>query len=252
MTPSQQDKLLRKISLTFARKIKTEINRYIETVARAHDRETGAPDKYFPEHKANLKHLWEKSVKSTIKTFGENVKIESPTRSYTWTHIRTTPKGYNTLFDYLYSQWVQKNGGKHITNIAETTRRKIKSVIAEKTKDEVNTADISTSIREVKAFSPYRARVIALTETHAAAQYSSHETAVQLEADNDLLVYKEWIPIEDERTRASHAEMADHEPILLHEDFDVDGVAMERPSDERGGAENVINCRCSLVFSTDE
>ncbi len=112
MTPSQQDKLLRKISLTFARKIKTEINRYIETVARAHDRETGAPDKYFPEHKANLKSLWEKSVKSTIKTFGENVKIQSPSRSYTWTHIRTTPKGYNTLFDYLYSQWVQKNGGK--------------------------------------------------------------------------------------------------------------------------------------------
>jgi hypothetical protein len=252
MNPRQQDKLLQKISLSFARQVKTEINRYIELVAKGYDTDSGVVDKYYIQHKQNLYNIWQKHIKNAIFLFGENTEIKSNTRNYQYKHVRLKPKGYKTFFDYLYTQWVGKNGGRHIQNIANTTRNKIRRIIETETQDEVDTSLIGAKIRDLKGFSSLRARTISLTETHNAAQYASHETATQLEAENDLLVYKAWVPVEDQRTREDHAEMADHEPILLHETFTVGDTQMERPGDENGGAEQVINCRCALVYETDD
>jgi hypothetical protein len=247
MNPKQQDRLLRKTSLGFAKQIRAEINRYINLVSESYDTRIDAVSYYLPEHRQRLLAIWQTHVKKTIILFGEGVKIEGFRRSFNYQHTR-----HSKLFDYLYTEWLKQNGGMHIQAIADTTRNKIQRIIQAETLNEVDTSGIRGKIRELKGISAYRAKVIALTETHSAAQYASHETAVQIETDNDLTVYKEWVPVEDERTRESHADMADHEPILLHEMFDVDGVQMERPSDPRGGAENVINCRCSLVYSTED
>lgn len=254
MNPKQQDILLQKISLRYARKLKKEINRYISLVSRTYGRELNPTEKYFPQHKVNMFYIWEDFAKKTIKLFGEAVEIKGNTRSYNYLHTRKND--FPTFFDYLYNQWVKKNGGSHIVSIAETTRNKINKIIREETQGEVSAEDISKRIGELKGFTNYRAKTIALTETHMAAQFSSHETAVKLETDNDLLVYKEWVPVEDERTRQSHAEMADYGSILLHEMFEVESNSgidlMEYPSDPNGSPENIIRCRCSLVYVTED
>ena len=36
------------------------------------------------------------------------------------------------------------------------------------------------------------------------------------------------------------------------EDFDINGTPMSFPSDPKGGAKNVINCRCVLVYVDED
>ena len=57
---------------------------------------------------------------------------------------------------------------------------------------------------------------------------------------------KYWIAKKDARTRNSHNEMKRSETIGAEEDFEVGGSKMQFPGDRRGGASQVINCRCAL------
>ena len=57
---------------------------------------------------------------------------------------------------------------------------------------------------------------------------------------------KEWLASIDERTREAHAE-ADGQVVNTHEAFMVDGEEMEYPGDPGASAENVINCRCTVL-----
>ena len=38
----------------------------------------------------------------------------------------------------------------------------------------------------------------------------------------------------------------------MEEDFIVGGVPMEYAGDPRGGAKNVINCRCAVIYVEDD
>jgi hypothetical protein len=63
-----------------------------------------------------------------------------------------------------------------------------------------------------------------------------------------ITMTKHWISTLDARTRDAHAAMSPDDGVGINEDFLVGGVPMSRPGDPRGGAANVINCRCSLVY----
>jgi uncharacterized protein with gpF-like domain len=59
---------------------------------------------------------------------------------------------------------------------------------------------------------------------------------------------KEWLTQQDDRVRDSHAEI-DGETVGLD---DVFSNGLECPGDENGDPEDVINCRCSLLYHSDE
>lgn len=260
MTPQEQDRLLLKIYRPFAVRMKSEINRYIKTISDNFDREASAidNDRYISEHMDNINKIWQFYAKNAIQEFGSRTKIKIKNARYiSGLEFRIeAPKGYKTFYDYLFSQWVHKEGGQKITNIARTTQKNIRDVIQRESQNEFSTQQIAKKILEVKSFTTFRAKTIALTETHNAAQYASEETARKLGDDNELVVLKSWIPVQDERTRQTHAEMEDHEPIPLNQDFDVptpDGGTeqMSRPGDPKGSPENVIRCRCALVYESE-
>jgi hypothetical protein len=97
-----------------------------------------------------------------------------------------------------------------------------------------------------------RASTIARTETHTAASFANHEMAKDL---NIPQLQKQWVAVNDARTRGAHSAVSGT-IIPMDEDFDVvvRGITykMGYPSDPRGGAANVVNCRCTLIYVTPE
>lgn len=94
---------------------------------------------------------------------------------------------------------------------------------------------------------PNRARTVARTETIGAVNAGVFRAAdLEARERGDLAPFKQWISTEDARTRPTHV-AADKQRTLLSEPFRVGGAALLFPGDPRGPAEEVINCRCSLL-----
>lgn len=138
------------------------------------------------------------------------------------------------LHDYLLS--------KVVIPIENTTKKIISGIInraiqegwgVEKTAKYFETTDVNK----------VRARMIVRTESVRATNYTQWAAA-----DNETyVVNKEWIAIEDKRTRASHTHAGvDGQIHELHEPF---SNGLMYPGDPDGSAEEVINCRCTMGYS---
>lgn len=95
----------------------------------------------------------------------------------------------------------------------------------------------------------YRLEMIARTETMRASNAGSYHLFRGWKASR-----KEWLGTPDDRIRPSHLEAYENYrqggtpgPIPLDDYFIVDGKPMLYPGDAAGGAENCVNCRCSIV-----
>jgi uncharacterized protein with gpF-like domain len=157
-------------------------------------------------------------------------------------------------FETLIRRYLVEFGSIAITNIAATTRRRITQIIVRGEKEGLGVAAIGRDIFQAMrgGFSKIRAATIARTETHAAASYASHKVAETLSLPE---LQKQWVSVNDPRTRSHHTIM-NGVKVPMDEDFIVpyNGVEfrMARPGDPRGGAANVINCRCALIYVMPE
>lgn len=94
---------------------------------------------------------------------------------------------------------------------------------------------------------PNRARTVARTETMGAVNAGVFRAAqIDAEARGDVAPFKVWISTDDTRTRPTHVE-ADGQRTLLTEPFRVGGANLAFPGDPRGPAQEVINCRCTIL-----
>lgn len=94
---------------------------------------------------------------------------------------------------------------------------------------------------------PNRALTVARTETLGAVNAGIYRSAVlDAEERGDPAPFKVWLSTEDSRTRPTHQE-ADRQRTLMSEPFRVGGAALLFPGDPRGPAQEVINCRCSML-----
>lgn len=89
----------------------------------------------------------------------------------------------------------------------------------------------------------YRSRVIARTETVGAMNAGSLQAADQ----SGVVEKKVWLAAMDHRTRSAHVS-ADGQAVDTKAKFEVGGSRMDHPGDPAGGASQVVNCRCSMVF----
>ncbi len=87
-----------------------------------------------------------------------------------------------------------------------------------------------------------RARLIARTETIGALNQGEIDTA----ADSGVIEGKEWLTQGDDRVRESHYDCEAEGMIELKEPFEAND--MQYPGDPSGDAEDICNCRCSLLF----
>jgi hypothetical protein len=133
---------------------------------------------------------------------------------------------------------------ERIGGVEMTTRANIIRAIARGFVDGLGQDKIAARILEViPVISRARAKVIARTETHGAANYGSLQATLATGLDMD----KEWLAAEDERTRDTHV-AANGQTVGIEERFSIGGSFMAYPGDPEGPAEEVINCRCALGY----
>lgn len=161
-------------------------------------------------------------------------------------------KDEESLFTQLSNQWIEENSLRNARLVASSTRSDVRNVIQSGMDEGLGTIEIARGISKVTMLSMYRSEVISRTETHNAATFGSIESVRAGAETVGVKVLKFWLPVLDERTRESHAEMANYPGIGLEEKFRVGGTFMDRPGDPAGGPAQVINCRCSLVYEEDK
>ena len=95
-----------------------------------------------------------------------------------------------------------------------------------------------------------RAALIARTETHNAASYANHSYHSTAAKELGTKMLKKWVATNDARTRSAHS-AANGQVVDMDESFIVGGAEMEYAGDSKGGARNVINCRCIIIYSDE-
>jgi|11BtaG_2_1085332.scaffolds.fasta_scaffold07352_3 hypothetical protein len=150
--------------------------------------------------------------------------------------------------------YINANTAQNVTRVTATTKKNIKRVIKKSIEDGLSEIDTGFAIRQSSTFSETRAKMIARTETHQAMNYGQYQTAKGLLLESPK---KEWISSQDDRARPWHKNLSGREPIAIDDDFIIftpkagGGITEARMSycgDPRGGALNVINCRCSVIY----
>ena len=153
-------------------------------------------------------------------------------------------------FESIYRDYLKENGGAKIVGIVETTRRYIEKIIALNLDENLGIPLIAKEIRRLdkSSFTKYRSATIARTETHNAASYANQKIVESMAIPN---MQKQWMTTQDDRSRDMHLAV-NGTRVALDEDFTVGGLPMAYPGDPRGGAKNVINCRCVLLYVTPD
>lgn len=153
--------------------------------------------------------------------------------------------------------FIEREVGSKITRLSATSRKRV----IKKVRDAVLVAEsegqsitlAAKAIEEAYSeFSKSRSLRIARTEIHNASMHASEAAAKATGVPN---LQKEWVANLDSRVRDSHASM-DGERVGLDEKFSVpseDGPdMMNGPGDISAPADQVINCRCVLIYSQSE
>ena len=108
--------------------------------------------------------------------------------------------------------------------------------------------EIAQSLRnKAPQISASRAAMITRTETHSAVGHAQHAYHEVVKDTVGVNMQKRWVATADGRTRSAHA-LANGQVVNFDEDFLVGGSRMRFVGDPRGGARNVINCRCTIVY----
>lgn len=148
---------------------------------------------------------------------------------------------------------------QRISGIVSETRANIIRAIARGFLEGLGQDDIADLIMEkAPQVSENRAKTIARTEVHGAANYG----ALQAAKSAEVPTRKEWLSAQDKRTRSiENGDEWDHlnydkTTVGLDENFPFISKNGQRdvlmyPGDPSGAAGNVINCRCTLAFVVD-
>ena len=136
--------------------------------------------------------------------------------------------------------------------ITTTTKEDMRKILTKGMQEGWSITQMMNELEKL-GITAYRAELIARTETTRAANQGALLGAVS----TGLMTVKEWISVNDNRTRTLAKDEFDH----LHMDgvqvptddiFEVPGksgkAAMEYPGDPAGGPGNTCNCRCTIGF----
>ena len=240
-------KILNKYEARLSRNITIAKNKFIRSAAYEYRSHYG--DVFHDEMNAltnELERILGKHYGAVVPKFGK-LAISSMKNAPKW-----DTKEEVTLFGVVAKRWIAENALSKAKMIAKSTREDVRKVIDKGIDEGLGTYEIAKNITKVSLISRYRAEVISRTETHNAAIFGSMESARIGSEQTGIKLLKIWMPVLDERTRVSHADMESHPPIPMNEKFNVGGVMMDAPADPSAPAEQVINCRCAISYIEDE
>lgn len=135
--------------------------------------------------------------------------------------------------------------------------RQVAAALAEGIGEGESIPDLAARVNEILTVTgnptwTNRATVVARTEVTAANSAGALAAGAQRQIDERRPMVKTWVattrPPSSERTRPTHLE-ADGQTVPLTDPFTVGGSLMQYPGDPSGPANEVIQCRCTLIIS---
>ena len=215
-------------------------NAMIRSAATEYTKHGHPPAHIFVAHRARVKGVIEDHYRRTIPVFAGMALKQIKSR-------RIEAKAAQTMHEWLTARWIERESLRKATMIADTDRDDVIREIQKGIDAGLGTEEIARNIRKLSQLTPYRAAVVARTETHAAATYGSIESVREAERTLDVKMNKEWLATKDDRTRSEHL-AADGQQVGMDEKFIVGGESMDRPGDTSASAAQNINCRCAIIY----
>jgi uncharacterized protein with gpF-like domain len=197
------------------------------------------------------------SVKLMMIDLYKNTGLSFAQDSYRQVKVIKAEEDYDDYWLNEMEKYVKTTLGDQITSIAEGSRDIAKKIIKRVTQQsftegwgaEVTAAAIKRALlSEGIEMNTWRALRIARTEVMSASNFGAMKGVEVL----GMPIQKYWIATYDSRTRDSHLVVEQQNPIDFDSDFEVGGTRMSQPGDPRGGAAEVINCRCSIAFGVKQ
>lgn len=195
-----------------------------------------------------------------LSTMYKTVGVDIANRQYNALTTFTTKASsffLNTWADYM-TNYILSSMAMRVTNINDTTRKKIQEIIAIGYNQGLETEQIANFLRtRIKSINASRAIMIARTELAEAANIAKEKSSEDWESETGENLYKVWIHRYAKEPRDWHQTLDNGKAIPKGEKFIVTSpktgntVLMDRPHDPSGGAENNINCSCVVTYVSE-
>lgn len=210
-------------------------------------------------HSRAIRQLYLGMAEMAMRTFGRRMIVQGKAFGL---DLETKEFSFSEFFHSLAISYVQMEAiRQRITRVSETTRTMIVSQVERGQREGLGVDAIASLIAEkIPGISKWRGALIARTELHGAANYGANETAKQ----TGLELEKEWIAVEDMRTRDfgegdgvvdefDHRSM-DGQTVPMDDPFKMPwrrgpDISIMFPGDPTAPAGAVVNCRCSVTHS---
>lgn len=141
-------------------------------------------------------------------------------------------------------EWVEQKTLNLVTTVHDTSKDKLRRILTQAVEEGKSINETAKGIGELFDGFDYRAKRIARTEVISAHNNGSIEGYRQ----SDAVEGKEWLVAAGAQTpRHELYAGLDGQVRALDAPFDVQGSLMQYPGDPAGGAEDVINCRCTVL-----
>jgi hypothetical protein len=186
--------------------------------------------------------------------FYQTVFVDAATKE--WDRIRVREKAFipsdfflNTWREWI-KMWVLENLGFLITEVTETTRKKVQVILGEAIERGLNPFQtqelLLQEIPDVK-----RARAIARTESTRANNEGKKKSARDWSNETGSKLFKLWVWGGSRDMREEHFALQ-NKPIREDQNFiGINGLPMDKPGDISGGAVNTVNCSCTVVYVSE-
>ena len=168
---------------------------------------------------------------------------------------RVRAKQEESDLDLIIKNYVYSHTAVNVVRINLTTRLAIQRAIAVGIEEGLALSAIGKKLQKLPILAPYRATLIARTETHSAMNHGHQKTAELLGLTKPL---KKWVSALDDRTRSWHRFVNQGQPIGINENFIIMTPTskgnppvpkeLQYAGDMNGGASNTINCRCFVLY----
>lgn len=130
-----------------------------------------------------------------------------------------------------------------LVNFADAIWTVVRRLLVEGVEEGESVGELQDRILSVSDMTRGRAERVARTEVVGASNAGALE---QMEVA-ELEATKEWLATNDQRTRVTHRDV-DGQVVDLNENFIVGGFPMSRPGDPIAPVQELVNCRCTMVF----
>jgi len=248
---AMDDAIQARMSAKFENRLRIELAKTVRQVADAYEKRGEiAISQAIDDRRAQMAQAFAANYQSVASFFGKRILKEAKSH-----HGADVTKAgimdiFNNALQLFITQWV----ARRVTQIDRTTENQIRTLIRNAIDDGLSVPEIGKQIRDYAVpMSATRANIIARTETHTAANFGAQQGA-QL---TGLKMRKEWVSAQDERTRTTPPDEFDHadvdgQVVDMNDSFTVSGEQLMFPGDPSASAGNLINCRCAVVYLTDD